>query len=49
MNNVIKRNERSGDNPHVKSVSLRALAVAARLEQHAGHDHDRSPNGSKSN
>jgi hypothetical protein len=49
MNNVIKRQARHSDKPHVKSVSLRALAVAARLEQHAGHDHDRSPSTSKSN
>lgn len=51
MNTVLKRETPTPAirKPQVKSVSLRALSVAARLERHAGHDHDRIPRPRKSN
>lgn len=36
------------DDSIVRTTSLRALAVAAHLENHAEHDHDRSQSTAKS-
>jgi hypothetical protein len=46
MNTFIPQPRR--DDSVVRTTSLRALAVAAHLENHAEHDHDRSQSTVKS-